>query len=96
MDSLNKKILPDSILRGIVANLQQQVKEENGSALKGRLKRHSDNVYAIMKNFMKMTPQDADAMVAGVFEFDKQLPKKRTEATTPPQRDIAHYPEAGE
>jgi hypothetical protein len=88
MDALNNKVLPDSILRGIVSAIQSNVKEEHGSHLKGRLRRHSDNLYAILKNFMKMTPEDADAIVAGVFEFDRQLPHKAKENGVPPQRDF--------
>jgi hypothetical protein len=95
MDALSHKVLPDSILRGIIANIQANVKEQSGSNLKGRLRRHSDNVYAIMKNFMNMTPQDADMIVAGLFEFDKQIPVHHKEENTPPSRDYSYFPEAG-
>jgi hypothetical protein len=87
MDSLNHKILPDSIVRGIVANIQSNVKPTNGSCLKGRLKRHSDNLFAILSNLMNVTPEISDAMVAGLYDLDKMEIHHIEKPSEAPRRD---------
>jgi len=71
MDYLTNKVLPDSILRGIVSLLQKQVKPCNISNLKGRLKRHADNLYAIINTMVKTKPEIVDKMVSGELNLDK-------------------------
>jgi hypothetical protein len=88
MDSITNKVLPDSILRGIITELQAKVKTQDISKLKGRLKRHSNNVYAIMNTFCKISPEDADKIVGGTFEWDKQLPVTTTVPSEAPVRDV--------
>ncbi|RLG72879.1 MAG: hypothetical protein DRO23_09800 [Thermoprotei archaeon] len=82
MDYLTYKVLPDSVIRGIVKVLQEDVKPCNVSNLKGRLKRHADNLYAVMSTFTKVTPELVDSIVSGTFEWDKiieQLPQQKEE-----------------
>jgi hypothetical protein len=88
MDSLTYKVLPDSIMRGIVHILQTQVKQCDVSHLKGRLKRHSNNLYAIMNTYMKVTPEEADSIVAGTFEWDKKYITPPTVESHAPSRDL--------
>jgi len=89
MDYLTNKVLPHSIIRGIITLLQKDVKQQNDSKLKGRLKRHSDNVYAILKALhMNIEPSICDQIVGGTYEWDKQIPKNETkEAKLPIERD---------
>ena len=71
MDNLTYKVLPDGIIRGIVKKLQEDVCRWDVSILKGRLKRHSDNVYAVMCTlFKEPEPKLIDAIVSGVTPLD--------------------------
>ena len=80
MDYLTYRVLPDGIIRGIVQYLQRNVKRCNISHLSGRMKRHSDNVYAILSTMMEMTPKFADDFAGGNLEMDKTMkPKKKEE-----------------
>jgi hypothetical protein len=88
MDTLTYKVLPDSIMRGIVSILQTQVKQCDVSNLKGRLKRHANNLYAIMNTYMKVSPEEADSIVAGTFEWDKQYLKPTVTESHAPSRDL--------
>jgi len=77
MDYLSGTVLPHSVIRGIISNLQKDVKPCNVSNLKGRLKRHADNVYAIMKALqMNVDSQTCDAIVGGTYEWDKTIPEE--------------------
>jgi len=74
MDYLTYEVLPDSVLRGIVALLQEQVKPCDVSKLRGRIKRHANNLYVIMSTLFKnVTPEMADSMASGMYEFDKSM-----------------------
>jgi hypothetical protein len=88
MDSLTYKVLPDSVLRGIVANLQSEVKQVDVSKLKGRLKRHSDNLYAIMNTFVKISPETCDKIVAGTLDWDKDAYVVTPQISNAPLRDV--------
>jgi hypothetical protein len=87
MDSLTHQVLPDSILRGVVAELQSQVKEHKDSALRGRLKRHSDNLAAIMSTFTTIAPETADAIVAGTYDWDERMIPKQPVQSPVTDRD---------
>jgi len=78
MDYLTYKVLPDGVIRGIVQLIQEEVKPCNVSELKGRFKRHANNVYAVLSKLTNITPEIADKMVAGSYELDKTIPKKET------------------
>jgi len=74
MDYLTYKVLPDSVIRGIVAVLQSQVKPVNVSKLKGRLKRHADNIYAVLSTMFKnIDPYIVDLQVVGSYDWDSQV-----------------------
>jgi len=96
MDSLTYKVLPDSVLRGIVEVLQSEVKQCSVSMLRGRLKRHGDNLYAIMKTlFRDITPEVTDSIVAGTYDFDKQFMLEKPKEPEVPKRDeYPSYPPA--
>jgi len=81
MDYLTYKVLPDGVIRGIISLLQKEVKPENISTLSGRIKRHSDCIYAILKTMMKIEPEIADNMASGFADLDKYLLKKQEEKT---------------
>ena len=88
MDYLTYKVLPDSVIRGIREILQKDVKPCNVSKLRGRLKRHGDNLYAILKTLFKdISPVTTDAIVSGTFDFDKEYLKVKEPETPPPSRD---------
>jgi hypothetical protein len=93
MDNLTNKVLPDSVLRGIIEILQKQVQKVDVSKLKGRLKRHSDNVYAILNTFMKCSPEEADDIVVGTFDFDKHYVQMDAKVTPPIGRDVVQPPQ---
>jgi hypothetical protein len=94
MDYISNKVLPDSILRGVVAQLQAEIKPYDVSKLRGRLRRHSNNLYSILSTMMKIKPEEADAMVGGVFDLDKHTLRPVPETLTPPTRDdYEHFPE---
>lgn len=88
MDTLTYKVLPDSIMRGIVSILQTQVKQCDVSKLKGRLKRHANNLYAIMNTYMKVTPEETDSIVGGTYDWDKQYIKQPVVESHAPSRDL--------
>jgi len=89
MDYLSGTVLPHSVIRGIISTLQKDVKPCNISSLRGRLKRHADNVYAILKALqMNIEPQICDSIVGGTYEWDKTIPE-----TTPKKIDFV--PERG-
>jgi len=74
MDYLTYKVLPDSIIRGLVAVLQREIKPVDVSKLRGRLKRHSDNLYALMSTMFKnILPETVDQMVIGTYDFDASM-----------------------
>jgi len=73
MDYLTHKVLPDSVIRGIISILQSRVQKANVSRLGGRLKRHADNVYAILKTMMNVEPEYIDSLVSGFLDMDKRL-----------------------
>ena len=79
MDYLTNKVLPDGIIRGIVQYLQRNVKACNVSHLSGRMKRHANNVYAILSTMMEMTPDFADDFAGGNLEMDKTIRKEEEE-----------------
>jgi len=65
-DHLVWKVLPDSIIRGLIRYIQDHVEEVNESNLRGRLWRHSNNLYAIFKALgVNATPKQVDSLVFG-------------------------------
>jgi len=85
MDYLTYSVLPDGVIRGIVNHLQQNVKPCSVSSLKGRLKRHSDNVYSVVSTMFKdVKPEIMDGIVAGVTSMDEWLSK----GVTKPKEEI--------
>jgi len=86
MDYLSGSVLPHSVIRGIISTLQSKVKNSNISSLRGRLKRHSDNVHSILTALgMDVSPMICDAIVSGTYEWDKGLPDEiqKTETRVP-------------
>ena len=79
MDYLTYRVLPDGIIRGIIQYLQRNVKQCNISHLSGRMKRHANNVYAILSTMMEMTPEFADDFAGGNLEMDETIRKKKEE-----------------
>jgi len=86
MDYLTYKVLPDGVIRGIVQLIQNEVKPCDVSELNGRLKRHANNVYAVLSKLTNITPDIADKMVAGSYELDKTLPKQEKRIEFLPER----------
>jgi len=73
MDYLTYRVLPDAVIRGIVSECQKKVKEYSVSRLKGRFKRHSECLFAIVNALgVNVTGEDTDAMVIGTYDW-KQL-----------------------
>ena len=87
MDYLTYRVLPDGIIRGIVKLLQDEVKPCDISTLSGRIKRHANNVYAILKTMMNITPETADQLAGGSLDLDKMIPRKEEE------KEIEYIPE---
>lgn len=90
MDYLTNKVLPHSIIRGIITELQKNVKPLEGSNLRGRLKRHSNNVHAIYDALqLKIDAETCDQIVGGTYEWDKHIkPKEENiESMMHPKRD---------
>ena len=67
------KILPTPIMRGLVTILREQFYDNYGdvSALRGRLRRHANNVYAALKTLgLEVDPVRVDAIVLGQRNYD--------------------------
>lgn len=95
MDYLTYKVLPDSVIRGIISEIQKQVVPYNISKLRGRLGRHSNNVYSILKALqMPITPEISDEMVAGTYEWDKTMQLPLPVEPVIPKRDETPQPDA--
>jgi len=73
MDYLTGKVLPDGVIRGIISIIQKQVVPCDISRLSGRIKRHSDNIYAILSKMMEITPEFCDSLASGYADLDKTL-----------------------
>jgi len=73
MDYVTYKVLPDSVIRGIVQIIQNDVKPCDVSKLRGRLKRHSNNLYAVLSQMIKVTPEMVDGFVSGNLNLDDIL-----------------------
>jgi hypothetical protein len=88
MNYLTNKVLPDGVIRGIVSLLQKEVKECNDSKLSGRMKRHGDNVYAVLSTMMKIDVEFADGLVSGFLNLDKYVkkPEEAVKQASVPQR----------
>lgn len=95
MDYLTHTVLPDSVIRGIIKLLQAKVTKCDVSQLKGRLRRHSNNVYSIMNTFTKIEPETADAIVSGTFDWDALIREEPEASEMFPERDQTYpsYPE---
>jgi hypothetical protein len=76
MDYLSGTVLPDGVIRGIISIIQKQVKPCNNSKLSGRIKRHSDNIYAILSKVMQIEPEFADQLASGYADLDKTIKKE--------------------
>jgi len=78
MDYLTYKVLPDGVIRGLVEHIQRNVKPVEVSALRGRLGRHANNVYAVLSQLLrKVVPEKVDAVVSGVVTLDEALKSER-------------------
>jgi hypothetical protein len=88
MNYLTNKVLPDGVIRGIISLLQKEVKECNDSKLSGRMKRHGDNVYAVLSTMMKIDVEFADGLVSGFLNLDKYIkkPEETVKQASVPQR----------
>jgi hypothetical protein len=88
MNYLTNKVLPDGVIRGIISLLQKEVKECNDSKLSGRMKRHGDNVYAVLSTMMKIDVEFADGLVSGFLNLDKYVkkPEEAVKQASVPQR----------
>jgi hypothetical protein len=88
MNYLTNKVLPDGVIRGIISLLQKEVKECNDSKLSGRMKRHGDNVYAVLSTMMKIDVEFADGLVSGFLNLDKYIkkPEEAVKQASIPQR----------
>jgi len=73
MNYLTGKVLPDGVIRGIVSLLQKDVKPCDVSKLSGRMKRHADNLYAILSTFMKVDVEFVDKLVGGFLNLDEYV-----------------------
>jgi len=73
MDYVTYKVLPDSVLRGIVQIIQRDVKPCDVSKLRGRLKRHANNLYAVLSQIVKVSPEQVDGYVSGQLNLDEVL-----------------------
>lgn len=70
-DSLTYKVLPDAVIRGIVQLVQENIGYEEISKNNGRLRRHADNVYAVLKGLeFDVEPEYCDKVVLGEKPFD--------------------------
>lgn len=68
---LTNKVLPDSILRGIIRIIQERVKPCGSSRLKGRLRRHSLAIQSILTALqVEHKPDTVDSMVIGDIGSD--------------------------
>jgi len=79
MDYLTYKVLPDGVIRGMVSLIQKEAKPCEVSQLSGRMKRHSNCIYAILSQMMKIEPEIADQMASGYMDLDKYLKIPREE-----------------
>jgi len=71
MDYLTYNVLPDAVIRGIVSECQKKVLPVTVSKLKGRFRRHSDNLFSIVNALgVNMTGEDTDNMVIGTYDWD--------------------------
>jgi len=74
MDSLTYKVLPDSVIRGIISLLQEQIKPVDISKLSGRLKRYSNNIYAVLNTMLgNVPPEYCDGLASGSREMDTDI-----------------------
>lgn len=68
---VTNKVLPDSVIRGIVKVVQGNIKECDESSLKGRAKRHSNVILAALRALgFDPNPEDIDTLVAGNDTLD--------------------------
>jgi len=75
---LTYRVLPDSVMRGLVQLLQEQVRPVGRSQLHGRLKRHADNVAAILQVLKPGLSQEwVDRLVEGRLELDEEISAMR-------------------
>jgi len=79
LDYVTNKVLPDGVLRGIVSLIQKKAKPCDISKLSGRMKRHSNCIYAILSQMMQIEPETADSMASGFMDLDKYLKIPREE-----------------
>jgi len=83
MDYVTGKVLPDGVIRGIISILQKNVKPCDVSKLSGRIKRHADNLYAVMSTFMKVDQEFCDKLAGGYLNLDDYIKEGGGQTTIP-------------
>jgi len=88
MSYLTNRVLPDGVIRGIISLLQKDVKPCNVSRLSGRMKRHGDNIYAVLSTMMKVDVDFTDGLASGYLDLDKYIkkPEEAVKQANVPQR----------
>lgn len=79
MNYLTFKVLPDGVIRGIISLLQKDVKPCDKSKLSGRVKRHADNLHAILSTMMNIDEEFVDGLVGGSLNLDEFINKSTSE-----------------